>query len=177
MHNGEYIVPKGGTARKKETVWRIFRTGIHNSLGVDREQSASHVIEDTCDIVDDGILCPSSTAPITITITRVIVRDGSKLPKMIRRHHPPHRASDFGSAVVRRPSRVDAMFCFGGGRLRRFDGRLQFSLPTLMLYFGGGRLRRVDLPELMLCFAGAYEDWFGSIKWPCVIQYPIVSHH
>ena len=68
------------------------------------------------------------------------------------------------------------MFCFGGGRLRRFDGRLQFSLPTLMLYFGGGRLRRVDLPELMLCFAGAYEDWFGSIKWPCVTQYPIVSH-
>ena len=43
-----------------------------------------------------------------------------------RRHHPPHRASDFGSAAARRPSRVDAMICFDG-RLRRFDGCLQFS--------------------------------------------------
>ena len=36
----------------------ILRIRIHNSLGVDAEQSTSHGIEDTCGIVDDSILCP-----------------------------------------------------------------------------------------------------------------------
>ena len=56
----------------------ILCIGIHKSLEDDLEQSASHGIDETRSIVDDAILCPSPTAPITITITLVIVIDSCR---------------------------------------------------------------------------------------------------